>query len=252
MTRLGRGDRKRPGDGCTSAHDEERALEVRQRGGALVAPTAKELDESERYLDHFRRIYLSAQKGGTHPLIPTVGVTSAQTMEGRTTVALGIAAAMAADLDRPVILVEMDLAHPGLCRLLRLPEEPGVSEYLRHEAGLGEVVRQLTRNLFVLPAGNARGDAARLVRQLVAADLRSRLSNNNAMLVFDLPPVLASSYGTLASSVAESLIFVIRAGFSKGEDVRAALQRLDESAVHAVALNGAEPPLPAWLRSLVK
>ncbi len=198
-------------------------------------------------LEHFRRIYLSIQPLDTHDVPPAIGITSASSGEGRTTVATGVAAAMAADLDVPVVLVEVDLAHPGIHRVLGIAPEPGISEYLRGECEVATAVRQVSDRLFVLPAGNAQGDAARLIRQLTMADLRARLDTSGAVIVFDLPPILDSSYGVLASSMAESLVFVVRSGQTTNAQVKEALNRLDENMVHGLVLNGVRPLLPRWL-----
>lgn len=203
----------------------------------------------ETLLEHFRRIYLSLQTAESRDVPPAIGITSAVGGEGRTTVATGVAAAMAADLDVPVVLVEVDLAHPGVHLVLGIAPEPGISEYLRGECEIATAVRQISERLFVLPAGNARGEASRLIRQLTTADLRARLDTSGAVLVFDLPPVIASSYGVLASSMAESLVFVVRSGSTTRGQVKEALTRLDETMVRGVVINGAQPILPRWLRS---
>jgi Mrp family chromosome partitioning ATPase len=199
-------------------------------------------------LEHFRRIYLAAQPRDQLNVSPSIGITSALRGEGRTTVATGIAAVMALDLDSPVVLIEVDLAHPGVHRLLNIAPEPGISEYLRGECDISTAVRQISDLLFVLPAGDAHGDSARLIRQLATADLRQRLDSSGAVLVFDLPPILDSSFGVLASSMAESLIFVVRTGQTTSDQVKGALNRLDETMVQGLVLNGTEPVLPRWLR----
>jgi Mrp family chromosome partitioning ATPase len=198
-------------------------------------------------LEHFRRVYLSLQPLDSPGLPPSVGVTSALSGEGRTTVAAGVASAMAADLDVPVVLVEVDLAHPGIHRMLGIEPEPGISEYLRGECTIGTVVRQVADRLFVLPAGNARGEAPRLIRQLITADLKARLDSTGGVLVFDLPPILDSSYGVLASTMAASLVFVARSGQTTIPQVKEAIGRLDERLLCSLVLNGALPVLPRWL-----
>ncbi len=215
------------------------------RGARALSPTGR---RGETLLEHFRRVYLAAQPLDSLDVSPALGVTSALSGEGRTTVATGISAVMALDLDVPVVLVEVDLAHPGLHRALGIAPEPGISEYLRGECEVATAVRQISDRLFVLPAGNPRGDAARLIRQLTTADLRARLNTSGAVLVFDLPPILDSSYGLLACSMAESLIFVVRSGQTTNAQVKTALSRLDETMVRGLVLNGAEPFLPRWLR----
>jgi Mrp family chromosome partitioning ATPase len=216
--------------------------------GASRRPAPSRLDAArgETLLEHFRRIYLSLQPYDSCDVPSVIGVTSATRGEGRTTVATGIAAAMAADLEVPVVLVEVDLARPGLHRALDLDPEPGISEYLRGECDVVMAVRQITDRLFAIPAGNAQGEAPRLIRQLTTANLRARLDSSGAVLVLDLPPILATSYGTLASSMVEALVFVVRAGETTSPQAREALRRLDPSLVRGLVLSNALPYLPRW------
>lgn len=202
----------------------------------------------ETILEHFRRIYLSLQASGDGETQPIIGITSAVVSEGRTTVATGIAAAMAADMEAPIVLIEADLSHPGVHRVLGIAPQPGICEYLRGESDLSTALRQISDRLFVLPAGDARGEASRLIRQLAGGDLRSRLDSSGAILVFDLPPVLTSSYGVMACTMVDVLAFVVRAGTTTDAQVRDALSRLDEATVRGLVLNGAQPQLPGWLR----
>jgi Mrp family chromosome partitioning ATPase len=201
----------------------------------------------ETTLEHFRRIYLALLSGADEAL-PVIGVTSAIAREGRTTIATGVAAAMAADLDAPVVLLEADIESPGVHRILGIGEQPGICEYLRGEVELATVLRQVSDRFYVLPAGDAQGEPARLVRQLTDGDLRLRLQSSGALLVLDLPPVLTSSSGVLASTMADSLAFTVRAGQTTMPQVKDALGRLQEDAVRGIVLNGAKPQLPRWLR----
>lgn len=216
------------------------------------AALARALRQSQRLIEQYRRIYYAVQPTDAQTIIPSIGVTSARAGEGRTTVAVGVAATMGADLERPVVLAEVDLAHPGVHRVLDLDPEPGLCEYLRHECDLASALRQVSDRLYILPAGNAAGDDARLIRQLVNADLRGRLGRNGAVLVLDLPPILATSYGVAACTMAETLVFVVRAGRTTDDDVKDALTRLNPLAADAVVLNGAHRPLPRWLINLVQ
>ncbi|MBF6590202.1 MAG: CpsD/CapB family tyrosine-protein kinase [Ktedonobacterales bacterium] len=210
------------------------------------------LRHSEQLIEQYRRIYLSLRRPDGQSYIPGIGITSAREDEGRTTVAVGMGATMAADLERPVVLAEVDLAHPGVHRALGIAPRPGISEYLRQECDLSAALRQVAERFFVLPAGDAGGDAARLIRQLVNADLRSRLGGSGAILVLDLPPILATSYGTAACAMAEALIFVVRAGRTTDDAVREALARLSPLTADTIVLNGAQPQLPRWLVKLVR
>lgn len=198
-------------------------------------------------MEYFRRIYLSLQPPNSPDTIPTIGVTSALNGEGKSTIALGVAMAMAADLDSPIVLVELNLTRPVAHKSLGLPLQPGLSEYLRGECQLTQALRQITENLFVLPAGDCRNDPARLIRTLTRTDLLLRMDNSGAVLVLDLPPVLTASYGVLASSMADAVLLVVRAGQTPEVKVKDAIARLDESTLRGIVLNAARPSIPGWL-----
>lgn len=201
----------------------------------------------EMTIEHFRRIYLSMQSGSEREHLPVIGVTSAREGEGRTTIATGMAAAMAADLDTPIVLVEADLAHPGVHQILGVAPEPGLCEFLRGECELATAIRQISERFFVIPAGNAKGEGTRLLRQLTTTDLRSRFAQSGALMVLDLPPILTYSYGVLAATMADTLTFVVRAGQTTDAQVRDALSRLDDTTVRGIVLNGSQSQLPKWL-----
>src|SRR5258708_20487106 len=216
------------------ASNHERDIIVQRRG--------------ETVLEHFRRIYLALQAVEPSDVMRVIGVTRSVGREGRSTIAAGIAGAMAADLEAPIVLVEADLESPGMHRVLGIGEQPGICEYLRGEVELATVLRQIADRFYVLPSGDACGEAARLARQLVSGDLLMRLQSSGAVPVLDLPPVLASSYWVLVSSIADTLAFAVRSGQSSTTQVKEALARLPEEAVRGIVLNGAEPQLPSWLR----
>lgn len=197
-------------------------------------------------IEYFRRIYLSLQSTNTD-VIPTIGITSAVDGEGKSTIALGVATAMAADMDSPIVLVELNLTRPSVHKNLGIPSRPGLSEYLRGECSLPNALRQITENLFVLPAGDCRDNPTRLVRMLTRANLLLRMDNSGARIVLDLPPVLTSSYGVLVSSMADAVVMVVRAGHTPEKMVKDAIARLDESTLRGIVLNSARASIPTWL-----
>lgn len=202
-------------------------------------------------IEYFRRIYLSLQTDNSLDAIPTIGVTSAVDGEGKSTIALGVATAMAADMDSPIVLVELNLTRPSVHKTLGIPARPGLSEYLRGECPLPTALRQITENLFVLPAGDCQDNPTRLVRMLTRANLLLRMDNSGARIVLDLPAILTSSYGVLVSSMADAVVMVVRSGHTPEKMVKDALARLDESTLRGIVLNAARPSIPTWLGGYV-
>jgi Mrp family chromosome partitioning ATPase len=146
--------------------------------------------------------------------------------DGKSTVALGLAAAAVAE-GRATILVECDLARPTLAASLGLEETPGLAEYLRYEAEAAEILQT------VVMAGPAAGRAvAPLVcivggaptshgpTLLAAESLRhvvSKLRNAYELVIVDGPPFDDEhSLRAVAAQVKKTLACCLESEVPKG------------------------------------
>ncbi len=92
-------------------------------------------------------------------------VSSAVGGEGKTTLATHLSLSLARSGHR-TLLVDFDLRHPAIDRVLDVPLEPGVAEVLRKEIDYPEAVQETSvKNLYVLPAGRADRRTIRNVGQ---------------------------------------------------------------------------------------
>ena len=227
------------------------ALEVRRIGPGFVArppEVAKPVGLPPWFIDRCRRAYLSAQLDADHRLI---GVTSASHGEGKTSVAIGIATAIAADTREPTLLLECELERPSFCRFFGVPAERGLTEWLDNTAALRVIRVPYMPQLVVIPAGAPHPDPARLLYQItetnVIAELKSRFRN----IVLDLPPMLDIAYSSLASRLAERILVVARYGETPTEDLERLIFLLGRERISGLVLNGTDFRTPGWLRRLL-
>ena len=61
---------------------------------------------------------------------------------------------------------------------------------------------------------------------------------------------MASAYGTLAASLVESLVVVVRAGVTSGHVVVETCTQLKDAAVYGLLLNRVQSQVPGWLRQM--
>ncbi len=179
----------------------------------------------------------------------SLGVTSAIRGEGRSTVARAMAHLQWADYGRNCVLVDLDFERSWLSRR-GLGFAPGVAELLRAEFSVDSAIRELAPGLFFLPSGRVNGDAARLAILLADSLLMEKLAERFDVVVADLPPLLASSYGRLAAASLQVLVLVVRAGATPAARIREATEGLVNQPV--VLLNGTHTRLPHWLESLTE
>lgn len=193
----------------------------------------------------YRQIYVGLTlPADAQPVI--IGVTSAISGEGRTTVALGLARTLAADLDLPISLVEVDPDRPALAARFDIAAVPGLAEVLRGEYPLDEVLRPVSDNLAVVTAGASGPDSARLMRQIPELDPFRSSGSIDGIIILDLPPITNHSYAALAASVADAVVLVVRAGVTPYGIVREAIARLEDRPPQGVVFNGPRSALPSW------
>lgn len=193
----------------------------------------------------YRKIFVSLGLSPDDKRI-TIGITSAISGEGRTTIAHGLAQTLAVDLDVPVTLIEVDLERPSLAPVFGITPAPGLCEVLRGECGLDEVLRAVSDNLSIVTTGAVGPDSARLLRQLPLRDPFHSPQSPLGVLILDLPPIINHSYSPLAASVADAIVLVVRAGVTPADVVREAITRLEDRPPQGVVFNGPVSSLPSW------
>jgi len=178
----------------------------------------------------------SLQLGG--PTLRSLGITSAIRGEGRTTIALAMTLVQRQDYDRRPLLIEMDVEHPCLGRRLGLRTSPGLSEVVRGQATLDDAIQWID-GIRVVTAGASLGRPDRVIVELVASDVLSRLGEGCDVIIADLPAVTGCSFAALAAGTVASLLLVVRAGVTPAARIREAVA--DLPLPPAVLLNGTEP-----------
>ena len=154
-------------------------------------------------------------------------VTSARPGEGKTFTALNLALSIATERDLTVLLIDADMSNPTIPSVLGIETGPGLADLLQQEdLDVGDIlVRTDRENLGIITAGAPHPHAA----ELLASDRMSRLVREIAerysdrVIIFDTPPVLASSEAAVIAMHAGQTIFVVESEGTGESDVAAAL-----------------------------
>jgi succinoglycan biosynthesis transport protein ExoP len=229
------------------------------RSGSELALTrtleTEELDIGSRgrkpslLAESFRATLPSILFGQPNTLRPRVIViTSPNPGEGKTTVAVNLAVAIA-EITHRVLVVDGDLRKHqlqavfgvqnefGLADLLSLKEPVRVSKIEAAVQGTG------LPGLFVLTSGTEKDDFSSLFYSRRLPELLRLLRQEFDTVIIDSPPVLQIPDGRLLGRLADGMILVMRAGKTARESAILARQRLadDGSPVLGTILNSWEP-----------
>jgi len=227
------------------------ALEIRRPASGFVVRPAdppKPVLLPPWFLDRCRQIYLSVTFDDVTRII---GVTSALPEEGKTSVAIGVASAIASDTREPTLLLETAFEKPALARSLGIGPEGGLAEWLESGAQLRLARMPYLPQLVVMPSGAAHRDPARLLYRMSESNALGQLTQRFRNIVLDLPSVLNVPYSSLAARLAERLVVVARHGVTNLDDLESVVFLLGRERVSGIVMNAADYRTPAWLRRLL-
>jgi capsular exopolysaccharide synthesis family protein len=162
----------------------------------------------------------------------SIFITSSRPGEGKSTTALAIAHNFAR-IGRRVLLLDLDLRKPSMHRLLQMPNDRGMSNFLSGAATLQEVVQDLgDPNLWFVSAGPLPPNPAEL---LAGGNIQTFLKESRArfdMVVIDGPPVLGFADAPVLAASVGGTLFVVEARQTKRGQARGALRRLQMGDAH--------------------
>lgn len=214
-------------------------------------PISKQDKENGAALqERCRQLCLSFFFRNNSPL-RSLGLTSSINGEGKSFLATVMANVLASDSSDPVILLECNWEHPSLFESFGIPATPGLAEWLRGECSETAIHHQFDHNLKVIPAGEGRRDAVRLLKQMQQKGLLEMLAHSNEVLIVDLPPVVTTAYGALAATLVEALLIVVRSGVTTELMVAETFQQLKGLPVEGVIFNQVESRIPRWIRQML-
>jgi len=140
-------------------------------------------------------------------------VTSSVAGEGKTFTSLNLAISIAMELDRTVLLVDADLANPGLSRLLGAQDLPGLTERLLDDkVSLKDLLlRTDVPKLTLLPAGRRHRRATELLASNTMKGLLDEVATRypDRVVLFDSPPLLATSEASVLAEQAGQVCLVV-------------------------------------------
>ncbi len=180
----------------------------------------------------------------------TLGVTSCSSGEGVSTVAAHLALAAAGMGDGEVLLADANFVRPGLPRIFGARRRPGLSELLRDECTLPEVLQSSSvPNLKLLAAGKPAGGIARSYDAAGLPVLLKELAADFGLVVIDLPAVGQTAAALRLAGALDGVLLVVEAERVHREVARRVCGLLRRAGAHpvGVALNKWRQRVPEWL-----
>jgi capsular exopolysaccharide synthesis family protein len=231
-----------------AAQDVERSLGLPnlalvpwvKQGRKLGRPHSYVFDRPQSsYAEAIRGLVRGIDHQADAPQSPKVLlVTSTWPGEGKTTLAISLAA-MAARCGRRTVIVDLDLRHPSVARELDLEVQAGLAEYIQDRRPLDEVVQTSREDarLHVIAVRRPVANPADVLDSPRLKELIALLRRYYDTVVLDVPPALGISDAQAVGLMSDAAVLVARWG-STSEDAAlngvSALQRAGVSIIGCV------------------
>ena len=153
-------------------------------------------------------------------------VTSAVGHEGKTTLACHLATSLARAGKR-TLLIDGDLVHPTAHLMFSEGLEPGLSDLLRGQCNVPDVVRPTQASgLWMITAGQADSSVVQALARDAMQPLLEMLKSEYDFIIIDSSPVLPLAHALLIGKHVDAAVLAVRRDISRVMPVYAAHQRL--------------------------
>ena len=217
---------------------------LRVAGRLPPAGMAQQTEEEIRRIKWPLLKSITGRDGAAPARNKVILVTSAVPGEGKTYTSLSLALSIVRDREIRVILVDGDVARPGLTPTLGLEGRPGLNDVLEDTSrDVSSVTYQTdVEGLFFLPAGKWHEHAPEFFAgsrmPQVIAELDRRVGNG--VIILDSPPLLATNEAQAATRYVGQVLMVVRADDTEQQVVLDALALVDKSTPVRAILNRVE------------
>ena len=196
--------------------------------------------------EEFRRIHTNIdflQTDRTEGVGQLLVITSAQPSEGKTTMAINTAVALAED-GAKVLLIDADLRHPSVAHHLGIEGAAGLAHVLSGQMGPKDVVQSYWKpNLHILPGGKRPANAGVLLGSETMKLMVEQALTQYDYVIIDTAPLTVSNDGAVFGRWAKGLLLVVSRNVCEKKSLQEASDTLATAQVPVLGFifNRADP-----------
>lgn len=182
----------------------------------------------------FRSLRTNLEFASVEEPIRTLLITSPGPAEGKSTVAVNLAAILALSGKR-VVLLDADMRRPQLHRFLGIPNHDGLSNLFRNLALVHSVgrIKSEMPHLRIITSGSLPPNPAELLGSRKMDQILAELCKLADVVVIDSPPSMVADAQILAGKV-DAVLFVIWPGKTTSERAKASLEMFKRAGARVI------------------
>ena len=167
-------------------------------------------------------------------------VTSANSFEGKTLIALNLAVSISQEPNRSVLFVETDMRTSSLHRYLGMDLKKGLADYLIQEAEIPDVLLNPgIERLVILPGGRFLQTSAELLgsqrMELLVKEMKERYPER--FIIFDGSSLMSYADSLMFSRFIDGILLVVEAEKTPRKDIKRCFELLKDKPLIGTVLN---------------
>ena len=192
---------------------------------------------SSEFVEALRILYANLQLRSLDQPVQSVIVSSAESGDGKTTIAVQLAQAVAA-MGKRVLLVDADLRRPSVHTQLQLENRQGLFEVITNNLPVREALQSLPHLPLckVLVAGQPPNDPAQILASKQMHQYMAAFQQTADLIIYDTPPLDGLADASLLAPYTDGILFVIGLGKTNRSTLTQTLESLKISRVPILGL----------------
>ena len=170
----------------------------------------------------------------------TIGVTSTGPGDGKTLTALNLSFSLAREKNSDVILLDLDMRNPSICRALHVQPPRELREFFEGASAPDDLFFSIgIDHLMIASQVAASAQASELLANMRFEELVAYVRQNtvNPIVLIDLPPVLSTDDALVLAPRIDALLLVVSEGLTDRAELERATELLSEFKLAGVVMN---------------
>ncbi len=187
---------------------------------------AKEHPES-LITEAYRKVAANIEFANIDKNIKTIMITSSLQGEGKTTTVCNTASVMT-DLNRNILLIDLDLRKPFVHRFFSLSNKEGLTDLLLNKDDYCNYIQNIYPKLDIITAGKIPPNPTEILNSKSIRELLKELSLHYDYIFLDTPPIIMVSDPIIVTTYVDAVILIIASGQTDIETAKKSLNSLKQ------------------------
>jgi polysaccharide biosynthesis transport protein len=213
------------------------SIPISQPNPTIVALAPNSTYNTSEFIESLRLLYTNLQLRSLDKPVQSIVVSSAESGDGKTTIAVQLAQTVAA-MGKRVLLVDADLRRPSVHTQLQLENRQGLFEVITAHLPVREALQSLPHlpSCKVLVAGQVPGDPAQILASRQMQQHMMAFQQTADLVIYDAPPLASLADASLLAPYTDGVLFVVGLGKTNRSILAQTLENLNISRISILGI----------------